>query len=130
MKIIQKRELKISGQLFQEVCLQPIMLEIFGEVYTQRNFRIKNFIMILTRKYYLIFIFLFAQFLIKATDTLFIKADSLFIDNDFKAANIEYERIIYNTDNSQIRTRALLKKSQWFMIISLDTAAAPSICKA
>ena len=80
-----------------------------------------NLILRLTKKFYLICIFLCVLFSIKAAE--FIKADSLFNSNNFNAAAIEYERVYFISDDNLIKSKALLKKAQCYKALNKNEKA-------
>jgi hypothetical protein len=75
----------------------------------------------------LICIFHYAGFSNSNNSEPFYKADSLKQSGDIQWAIVEYERIVYNTNDNSIRTIALLNKAECFAIINDFPAAEKSL---
>jgi hypothetical protein len=81
-------------------------------------------------RYYLTFIFLYAQFItnqadcqVTKPDLLFMRADSLYSCEQYRDAAIEYERIIFKIKGNKEKSLALLKKARCYKQINQFTFA-------
>jgi hypothetical protein len=82
-------------------------------------------------RFYLIFIFLYAQFItnqvagqVNESALLFKRADSLYVCRQYRDAAIEYERIIFKNKSNKEKSLALLKKARCYKQINQFISAS------
>jgi hypothetical protein len=83
----------------------------------------------MTAKYFLICIFLCAIFLETKADSTFTVADSLFDCRNFQDAQIEYERIVFETNITTDRQVALYKRASCFKQLKEFSKAIQTISR-
>lgn len=62
-----------------------------------------------------------------SNNSSFYKADSLVKSGDLNWALLEYERIIYSTNDNEIRTQALIKKSECYILLQDFSSAEKNL---